>query len=71
MGLNIRMMKNVCSKSTTALPAAAPVGGVGAAAGAYDTAANRDAMITTLNALRTIVGELQVQVNKIVDALNA
>jgi len=29
----------------------APAGGTGATAGAYDTAANRDAMIVSLNAL--------------------
>lgn len=29
----------------------APAGGTGAAAGAYDTSANRDAMIASLNAL--------------------
>lgn len=29
----------------------APAGGTGATAGAYDTAANRDAMIASLNAL--------------------
>jgi len=33
--------------------AAAPAGGTGAAAGAYDTAANRDAMIASVNALIT------------------
>ena len=33
--------------------AAAPAGGTGAAAGAYDTAANRDAMIASLNSLIT------------------
>lgn len=33
--------------------AAAPAGGTGATAGAYDTAENRDAMIATVNAMRT------------------
>jgi hypothetical protein len=33
--------------------AAAPAGGVGATAGAYDTAAHRDAMITLVNNMRT------------------
>ncbi len=33
--------------------AAAPAGGVGATAGAYDTAVNRDAMITLVNNIRT------------------
>ncbi len=36
-----------------AIPAAAPAGGTGAAAGAWDTAANRDLAITTINDLRT------------------
>ena len=35
------------------LPAAAPAGGAGTAAGGWDTAANRDAAITTINDLRT------------------
>lgn len=42
----------------TAVPAAAPAGGTGAAAGCYDTANNRDAAITTTNTLRTIIGEI-------------
>lgn len=46
-------------KSLTVVPA----GGVGAAAGAYDTSANRDALITA-------VKEMQVQLNLIIDALN-
>jgi len=36
-----------------AITAAAPAGGTGAAAGAWDTAANRDIAITTINAMRT------------------
>ena len=36
-----------------AIPAAAPAGGVGTAAGGWDTAANRDLAITTINDLRT------------------
>lgn len=40
--------------ATTALTAlAAPAGGTGATGGAYDTAGNRDLMITAQNALRT------------------
>lgn len=45
----------------TAEPAAAPAGGVGAAAGAWDTAANRDAAITTINDTRTRVGEIETK----------
>ena len=43
----------------TAAPAAAPAGGTGATAGAYDTAANRDIAITTINDTRTRVGEIE------------
>lgn len=45
--------------SLTANPAAAPAGGTGATAGAYDTSTNRDAMIATVNALRTRVAEIE------------
>lgn len=37
--------------------AAAPAGGTGATAGAYDTAANRDALITLVNEIRTVLVE--------------
>jgi hypothetical protein len=37
----------------TASAGAAPAGGTGATAGAYDTAVNRDALITLVNAMRT------------------
>lgn len=42
-----------------AVPAAAPAGGVGAAAGGWDTAANRDAAIATINGLRDICVEVK------------
>lgn len=45
----------------TATAAAAPAGGVGAAAGGWDTAGNRDAAITTINNLRTRVNELEAR----------
>jgi hypothetical protein len=38
-----------------AAQAAAPAGGTGATAGAYDTSANRDAMIALVNAMRTVL----------------
>jgi hypothetical protein len=41
------------SGAQSALVAVAPAGGTGATAGAYDTANNRDAMITLVNAMRT------------------
>lgn len=45
---------------TTSL--ACPVGGVGLAAGGWDTAANRDLAIATINALRTDVAALRATV---------
>lgn len=45
----------------TATAAAAPAGGVGAAAGGWDTAANRDASIATINNLKTRVDELETK----------
>lgn len=43
----------------TAAAAAAPAGGTGTAAGGWDTAANRDAAIATLNNLRTRLNEVE------------
>ncbi len=43
----------------TTEPAAAPAGGTGVAAGGYDTAGNRDTMITCVNDTRTRVGEIE------------
>lgn len=43
----------------TAPAAAAPAGGVGTAAGGWDTAANRDAAIATVNNLRTRLLEVE------------
>lgn len=45
----------------TANPAAAPAGGTGTTAGAWDTAANRDAAIVTINDLRTRVSDLETR----------
>ncbi len=42
----------------TAAPTAAPAGGSGATAGAYDTAGNRDTAITAINTNRTRIGEI-------------
>ena len=49
-----------------AIPAAAPAGGTGAAAGAWDTEANRDAAITTINDLRAYAVEQKADFDKIV-----
>lgn len=50
---------------------AAPAGGTGATAGAYNTAANRDLMIASVNAARTDITNLKNFVNDIVDKLQA
>lgn len=47
------------SASQAATGPAAPAGGTGAAAGAYDTAANRDLAITLINETRTLVNQMQ------------
>lgn len=49
-----------------ALPAAAPAGGAGAAAGAWDTAANRDAAIATINGLRDYAVEQKADFDAVV-----
>ncbi len=43
----------VTTQGISSIVAEAPLGGVGASAGAWDTAANRDAAITTINNTRT------------------
>ena len=48
-----------------------PAGGVGTAAGGWDTAANRDAAITRFNALRVDVADVKQLVNSIIDDLQA
>ena len=55
------------TKIAAAIPAAAPAGGVGAAAGAWDTEANRDAAITTINDLRTYAVEQKADFDTLVD----
>jgi len=59
-GLNLRMFKGKCTRFATA----APAGGTGATAGAYDTAAHRDELIALVNAMR-------IQLNLLIDELNA
>ena len=44
---------NVAPVARAAAIAAAPAGGTGTAAGGYDTAANRDVAIATINSIRT------------------
>jgi len=44
--------------------AAAPAGGTGATAGAYDTSANRDIAIATINNNRTRIAEIEAVLQK-------
>jgi hypothetical protein len=44
--------------TATAEVPASPAGGTGAAAGGWDTAANRDIAITAINTNRTRIGEI-------------
>lgn len=44
--------------------AAAPAGGTGATAGAYDSAANRDIMIAAVNNNRTRIAEIEAVLQK-------
>lgn len=62
--------------TTIAAPAAItalapPAGGVGAAAGAWDTAVNRDAAIASITALRADVTALRTTVADLITALKA
>lgn len=50
---------------------AAPAGGAGAAAGAYDTAANRDLAIASINAARADHAALRTTVNNLLAELRA
>lgn len=45
---------------------AAPVGGTGATAGAYDTAANRDLAISSINDARTDIAAQKVELDKLI-----
>ena len=49
--------------------AAAPAGGTGATAGAMDTAANRDLLITSVNAARTDIAALKAEFDKMLTDL--
>lgn len=60
------------ARTHTALTSAAmPAGGAGAAAGAWDTAANRDQAIAEFAALRTDVTQLKNLLNALIDDLQA
>lgn len=55
--------------NTSTIPPAAPAGGTGAAAGGWDTAANRNLAITTINDLRTALLALQTEHNDLLTKL--
>ena len=59
---NVRNLASGIDPKNTALTAtapAAPAGGSGATAGAYDSAANRDLAIVTINTNRTRIIEIE------------
>lgn len=53
----------------TVLAANAPAGGTGAAAGAWDTAPDRDTAIALINNLKAAVAELQTEMTAVLVAL--
>lgn len=55
--------------NASTIPAAAPAGGTGAAAGAYDTDVNRDAAIATINGLRTAISDMKTEHNDLLAKL--
>lgn len=57
--------------NASTIPAAAPAGGTGTAAGGWDTAGNRDAAITTINGLRTAISDLKTEHNDLLAKLRA
>lgn len=59
----------VVSGSNATTAAAPPAGGTGATAGAYDSAANRDAMISSLNNLRIDHDHTRTQLDSIITVL--
>ena len=63
---------NTASKTVPAITSlAAPAGGTGTSAGGYDTASNRNLMITSQNAIRTDLTSLYKVVTQIIDDLQA
>ncbi len=70
MALNTKFEK-ISTSVTDSLTADAPAGGSGATAGAYDSAANRNLMIATVNGLNATVASLLLQVAEMKLALNA
>src|SRR3954463_5076910 len=63
---------STAARTVPAAPALPPpAGGTGATAGAYDTAVNRDAMITALTATQADLLALKQVVNGVIDDLQA
>lgn len=60
---------NAVTDAADATASDAPDGGTGAAAGGYDTAANRDLMIASQNALIDDVANLRTQFNALLTSL--
>lgn len=57
--------------NASTIPAAAPAGGTGTAAGGYDTAGNRDLLIATVNGNRIALLALQTEHNDLLAKLRA
>ncbi len=66
---SIRELAAAVTDAATATAANAPVGGTGTAAGGYDTAVNRDAMITSQNNIIVDVADLRTQFNALLTSL--
>lgn len=70
MGISTRLEK-INPVRVDSLTADAPAGGTGATAGAYDSAANRNLMIATVNGLNATVTSLLLRVILLENAINA
>ena len=70
LGLNTKFEK-ASTTVTDSLTADAPAGGSGATAGAYDSAANRNLMIATVNGLNATVASILLQLTEMKAAMNA
>jgi len=67
--LDILDRGTVVSNAAATTAAAPPAGGVGAAAGAWDTAANRDSAIASINNIRIDLDSVQTQLNSLLTVL--
>ncbi|MBU2527533.1 MAG: hypothetical protein KKC03_13130 [Bacteroidetes bacterium] len=59
----------VVDAAATITSSDAPAGGIGAVAGAYDTAVHRDEAIAAINAIRVDVAEVRTTLNDLLTGL--